>query len=416
MDYCTVMKKSLFILTVYIHPISAVSHSLQYVYTAVTPGINFPEFTAVGLLDGKQIDYYDSNIRELIPKTDWIKKTDNDDPEYWNTGTQGLQANQEVFKANVAVLMQRFNQTEGVHTVQMMYGCEQDGNGNKRGYWQYGYDGEDFISLDVDTLTWTAANAKAVITKHKWETVGEAKLQKTYLEENCTEWLQKYVEYGRSTLERKVSPEVSLFQKDSSSPVVCHATGFFPKAVNISWQKNGEDLHEDVELGETLPNQEGTFQKRSVLTVPPEELNKHHYTCIIQHSNLDKKMVLQGNDRRVVSGVSDGGSVGVISLGVVVVLLLVLSGCSVYIIWKNSGVHTVQEMYGCELHDGGSRRGHLQFGYDGEDYISLDVETLSWTAANAKAVITKYKWEKTQGAMFQKAYLENTCVQWLGST
>ncbi|KAI4886118.1 hypothetical protein NFI96_004716 [Prochilodus magdalenae] len=71
---------------------------------------------------------------------------------------------------------------------------------------------------------------------------------------------------------REVLPEVSLFQKDSSSPVVCHATGFFPKAVMISWQKNGEDLFEDVDLRETLPNQDGTFQRRSILTVPPEEL------------------------------------------------------------------------------------------------------------------------------------------------
>ena len=95
-----------------------------------------------------------------------------------------------------------------------------------------------------------------------------------------------------------VPPEVSLFQKDSSSPVVCHATGFFPKAVMISWKKNGEDLDEDVELRETLPNQDRTFQKRSILTVPPEELKDHEYTCIIQHSSLEKEMVLQVSDLR----------------------------------------------------------------------------------------------------------------------
>ncbi|KAI4894158.1 hypothetical protein NFI96_004515 [Prochilodus magdalenae] len=80
--------------------------------------------------------------------------------------------------------------------------------------------------------------------------------------------------------------------KDSSSPVVCHATGFYPKPVMISWKKNGEDLDEGVELRETLPNQDGTFQKRSILTVPPEELYKHNYTCIIQHSSLEKEIVL----------------------------------------------------------------------------------------------------------------------------
>ncbi|XP_036416374.1 H-2 class I histocompatibility antigen, Q9 alpha chain-like [Colossoma macropomum] len=330
MDYCTVMKKSLFILTLYIHLTSAVSHSLQYFYTAVTPGINFPEFTAVGLLDGEQIVYYDSNIRKMIPKTDWMQ--DNEGEDYWNTETLALQVNRKNFKVSLDILMQRFNQTEGVHTVQVMYGCELDDDGTKRGYIQHGYDGEDFLSLDLNTETWTAVNAKAVITKLKWERRGGAKFHKSYLEITCTEWLQKFVGYSRSSLERKVPPEVSLFQRNSSSPVVCHATGFFPSAVNITWKKNGEDLHEDVELRETLPNQDGTFQKRSVLTVSPEELNKHNYTCIIQHSSLEKKTVLQAYDHRVMS---DGGSVGVITGAVVVVLLLILSGCVGLIISVN---------------------------------------------------------------------------------
>ncbi|XP_037387199.1 natural cytotoxicity triggering receptor 3 ligand 1-like [Pygocentrus nattereri] len=124
---------------------------------------------------------------------------------------------------------------------------------------------------------------------------------------------------------RRVRPEASLFQKDSSSPVVCHATGFFPKAVNISWQKNGEDLHEDVEFRETLPNQDGTFQKRSVLTVSPEELNRHNYTCIIQHSSLEKEMVLYVSRRRV----SGGDWIGIIVGAVVTALLIIV----VIVVW-----------------------------------------------------------------------------------
>ncbi|XP_036418567.1 H-2 class I histocompatibility antigen, Q9 alpha chain-like [Colossoma macropomum] len=292
---------SLLFLALTINLASAASHSLHYIYTAVTPGMQFPEFTTVGVVDREQCDYYDSNIRRVIPKAEWMKKIDADDPEYWNRNTQTLLSDQGTFKANLDTLMQRFNHTDGFHTFQWMYGCELDDDGTKRGYMQFGYDGEDFISLDLNTLTWPAANAKAVITKHKWESVNWAAQVKNYLENTCIEWLQKYVGYGRSTLERKVSPEVSLFQKDSSAPVVCHATGFFPKAVMISWQKNGEDLHEDVELRETLPNQDGTFQKRIILTVSPEELNRHNYICIIEHSSLEKEMVLQVADQRVQS-------------------------------------------------------------------------------------------------------------------
>ncbi|XP_049326225.1 H-2 class I histocompatibility antigen, Q9 alpha chain-like [Astyanax mexicanus] len=313
------------LLTFIIQSSSAATHSLRYFYTAVTSGINFPEFTVVGQVDGQQIVYYDSDDRKMTPKTDWIKKVADYDPDYWDRQTQGAQGDQEVFKVNVQTAMQRFNQTKGVHTVQWMYGCELDDDGTKRGYDQYGYDGLDFISLDLNTVTWTAPTFQAVISKQKLEKVGEAKYVKNYLENGCIEWLEKYLGY-RAVLERKVSPDVSLFQKDSSSPVVCHATGFFPKAVMISWQKNGEELNEDVDLRETLPNQDGTFQKRSILNVSPEELKNNKYTCVVQHSSLEKELVRK---------FEPAGGMGVIVGAVVAVLLLVLVAVGVgVVVWK----------------------------------------------------------------------------------
>ncbi|KAL6466093.1 hypothetical protein MHYP_G00262260, partial [Metynnis hypsauchen] len=171
MDYYTVIKKSLLILIVYVHLTSAAlsSHSLHYVYTTVTPGLHFPEFTVVGLVDGEQIVYYDSNIRKMIPKTDWMKKVDADNPDYWKRNTEITQEAQDNFNDSMDSLKKHFNQTEGVHTVQKMYGCELHEDGTHTGYMQFGYDGEDFISLDMNTETWTAANQKAVITKQKWE-------------------------------------------------------------------------------------------------------------------------------------------------------------------------------------------------------------------------------------------------------
>ncbi|KAI4899222.1 hypothetical protein NFI96_009142, partial [Prochilodus magdalenae] len=219
----------------------------------------------------------------------------------------------------------------GIHTWQKIEGCELQDDGTKKGFMQFGYDGEDWLILDLNTVTWTAAHHKAVPVKLKWERAGAAQHAKNYLENDCIEYLQKYVDYGREALERKVPPEVSLFQKDSSSPVVCHATGFFPKAVMISWKKNGEDLHEDVELRETLPNQDRTFQKRSILTVPPEELDSGKYTCVIHHKGLEKEIVLLVSDRRVLSG---GGTNGIIIGVVVAVLLLVVIGCVGFFVWK----------------------------------------------------------------------------------
>ncbi|XP_060763857.1 class I histocompatibility antigen, F10 alpha chain-like isoform X2 [Neoarius graeffei] len=328
--------KALIFLTVSLHLSSAVTYSLQYFYTGAT-GINFPEFTAVGLVDREQFVYYDSNIRKVIPKTEWIQKVDTDDPDYWNRQTQSAQGSQEWFKANLPIVMQGFNHTAGVHTYQRMYGCELDDDGTTRGYDQEGYDGEDFISFDLKTLTWTAAKPQAVKTKHKWDNnPGNTVRWKGYLENRCIECIKKYVNYGRETLERKVRPEASVFHKHSPSPeVVCHATGFFPKAVMITWQKDGEDLIEDMELTETLPNQDGSFQKRSILKVPAEELQKHKYTCVVQHSSL-------GEEKIVLEVPKDGGQIGVV-IGVVVavVALVAVVAAVVFLTKRNSGFKPV---------------------------------------------------------------------------
>uniref|UniRef100_A0AAY4CQ22 Ig-like domain-containing protein n=1 Tax=Denticeps clupeoides TaxID=299321 RepID=A0AAY4CQ22_9TELE len=259
--------------------------SLQYFYTGVTQGINFPEFTIVGMMDGEQFLYYDSNIRQAIPKVDWIKN--NEGPEYWTRQTKKFQAHEADFKVDIVKLMQGFNQSGGIHTFQRMYGCElDDETGATDGHMQYRYDGADFISLDLRSTSYVAPVKEVLITKQEWDGA-EAEYWKNYLTETCIYWLKKYVHYGKISLERKVPPQVSLLQTDSSSPVVCHATGFYPDKVNISWQKDGQKLHEDVDVGETLPNHDGTFQKRAELKVTPDVWKKNQFTCVVEHKSGD---------------------------------------------------------------------------------------------------------------------------------
>ncbi|KAL7836199.1 hypothetical protein AOLI_G00274830 [Acnodon oligacanthus] len=331
MDYRTAVQKFLLLLAVKVHLTSAASHSLRYISTAITPGTLFPQYTVVGLVDGEPLMVYDSNTRKMTPKTERMEK--NEGEEFWNSESQIFKDEQRWSLSNMDTTMKRHNNTEGIHTWQWAYGCEVRDDGTTTGYSDFAYDGQDYIQLDLNTGTFTAY-INAFLLSWSEALAGHCK---NYVETECLVDLKKFLGYSRSTLERKDPPEVCLFQKDSSSPVVCHATGFFPKAVMISWQKNGEDLHEDVELRETLPNQDGTFQKRSVLTVSPEELNRNQYNCIIQHGGL-KKMVLPVTDRRVLQG---GGSVIVIVGAVLAVLILIIIVCVGIWTKKKSGFRPV---------------------------------------------------------------------------
>ncbi|XP_052363565.1 class I histocompatibility antigen, F10 alpha chain [Oncorhynchus keta] len=270
-----------------LHIASAVTHSLKYFYTASSEVPNFPEFVVVGMVDGVQMVHYDSNSQRTVPKQDWLNKAV--DPQYWEMNTGTFKGSQQTFKANIDIVKQRFNQSGGVHILQVMYGCTwDDDSGVTEGHRQYGYDGEDFLVYDMKTFTWIAPKQQAEITQRKWNNnPAEMAQRKSYITQECVEWLKKYVDFGKNTLMRTVRPSVSLLQKTPSSPVTCHATGFYPSGVMVFWQKDGQEQHGDVEHGEILQNDDGTFQKSTHLTVMPEEWKNNKYQCVVQLAGIE---------------------------------------------------------------------------------------------------------------------------------
>uniref|UniRef100_A0AAZ1XU79 Ig-like domain-containing protein n=1 Tax=Oreochromis aureus TaxID=47969 RepID=A0AAZ1XU79_OREAU len=285
------MRTFMMLLLYWAASVSAVKHSLKYFYTASSQVPNFPEFVVVGMVDEVQILQFDSNTMKTVSKQDWMNR--NIDEQYWERETGGFVSAQQVFKANIEIAKQRFNQTGGVHIVQQMYGCEWDDETNEvDGYEQFGYDGEDFIIFDLQTETWVAPKRQAVITKHKWDS-NKAFITsvKNYYTQICPEWLKKYLNYGRSSLMRTVLPSVSLLQKSSSSAISCHATGFYPDRAEMMWRKDGEETHEGVEIGEILTNNDGTFQMRVNLdlrSVPAEDWRR--YDCVFQFSGINENV------------------------------------------------------------------------------------------------------------------------------
>ena len=70
------------------------------------------------------------------------------------------------------------------------------------GYLEFAYDGRDYIALNEDLNTWTAADLAALITRRKWEQAGAAEHYKAYLEGECVESLRRYLQLGKETLLR----------------------------------------------------------------------------------------------------------------------------------------------------------------------------------------------------------------------
>ncbi|XP_038158852.1 major histocompatibility complex class I-related gene protein-like [Cyprinodon tularosa] len=203
-------------------------HSLVYVLCGISGSSKFPEFLAYGIVDGVQIGYCDSNT-DIKPGTPWMNKLFEGEPQHLKWLKNKCHNNWFNFQAAITTLKQRFNQSEGVHIYQRMNGC----------FW------------DDETEDFDAFN-----------------------------------QYGYD-----VHPSVSLLQKISSPVVTCHATGFFPERAMLYWRKNGEEIHEGVENGEILLNNDGTFQisvDLSVSSINDQDWNQ--YDCLFQFSGLEDKV------------------------------------------------------------------------------------------------------------------------------
>lgn len=66
----------------------------------------------------------------------------------------------------------------------------------------FAYDGADYITLNEDMRSWSAAGTVAQIIRRKWEMEGTAERYRAYLETDCVDWLRKYLEKGKETLLR----------------------------------------------------------------------------------------------------------------------------------------------------------------------------------------------------------------------
>uniref|UniRef100_A0A2K6NV75 MHC class I-like antigen recognition-like domain-containing protein n=1 Tax=Rhinopithecus roxellana TaxID=61622 RepID=A0A2K6NV75_RHIRO len=189
------------------------SHSMRYFSTVVSrPGRGEPRFISVGYVDDTQFVWFDSDAASprMEPRAPWVEQ---EGPEYWEEQTGFAKAYAQTHRVSLRNLLRYYNQSEaGSHTIQWMYGCDLGPHGRLlRGYEQYAYDGKDYIALNEDLRSWTAADMAAQNTQRKWEADRLAEQLRPYLEGQCPEWLRRYLENGKKTLQRAGQDQNFLF-------------------------------------------------------------------------------------------------------------------------------------------------------------------------------------------------------------
>ncbi|XP_020829861.1 BOLA class I histocompatibility antigen, alpha chain BL3-7 isoform X3 [Phascolarctos cinereus] len=306
-------------------------HSLKYFQTSIAlPGLEKPKFISAGYVNDRQFVRFDSDSssQREEPLVPWM---DQMGQGYWERNSRVVRETAHTFEVGLQNLQVYYNQSEGeVHIYQRLVGCETYSNGTfRRGFEQFAYDGQDYISPDQKTLSWTALVPPALNTKYKWEEDRSmAKRQKVYLEEKCVEWLHKYLELGKETLLRADPPSVRVTchtALDGKVTLRCRAQNFYPSEISLTWLRDGEEQLQDMEFIETRPAGDGTFQKWAAVEITLGQEEK--YICLVQHEGLPEPLIVKWEPQ---------SSPTWITVGIAVVLIAVIAGV---VIWRkrNSG-------------------------------------------------------------------------------
>ncbi|KYO34103.1 major histocompatibility complex class I-related gene protein [Alligator mississippiensis] len=277
---------------------------------------------------------YQSETQEFRPTQDWVKRALG--AGYVREQTREFRGYAKGSKANVKSWMKLYNQTSGLHVEQVHVGCSlsSDVLGDQK--FQYAYDGEDFISFDIQRQTWVAAVPVAFAQKLWWENSKTwTQFVQWYLKEKCLETLKSLLQEGRAILAQKVSPVVSVSRRngpDGSVSLSCHVRGFYPRPIQVSWvQEGGEILPETFTSG-ILPTTNDTFYLWTSLELAPTSAMRR-YACQVEHSSLPETLLTWVPDRM------DTPPPGVLATFIVAGgLILVVAILGVVIFWrKKSG-------------------------------------------------------------------------------
>ncbi|XP_026103854.1 zinc-alpha-2-glycoprotein-like [Carassius auratus] len=251
-------------------------HYLHYMFTVLTKADLFPEFTVVGVVDDRLISNYSIEV------PDWTRLILTED--YGIETLVQSRDSEDWFMAQVHILSNCTNCSE-LHTLQRIAGCEVEKfpNGtvkSLRAFDEYGFDGEDLIAFDNDTMQWIVESPKAKEMKKRWDPqIGRNQLIKDYFGK-CMEWILTF----NNT--HKNSPEVYISARRDSDDhtklnLSCLVTSFYPRDIKMNIRLNGSVLDNQTS-SEIRPNANETFQMRTSVKI---DINSEgSYDCFILHS------------------------------------------------------------------------------------------------------------------------------------
>nr|UJY53393.1 MHC class I polypeptide-related sequence B [Macaca fascicularis]WAK97481.1 MHC class I polypeptide-related protein B [Macaca fascicularis] len=255
-------------------------HSLRYNVTVLSrDGSVQSGFLAEGHLDGQLFVRYDRETRRARPQGQWAEAVLGDQE------TEDLTENAQDLRRTLTHIE---GQKGGLHSLQKIKICEIYEDGSTGGFWHFYYDGELFLSLNLETQKWTVAQSSRAQTLAMsfWkEDTMKTNTHYRAMRADCLKKLRRY-QKSRVAVRRTVPPMVNVTHGEASEgniTVTCRASGFYPGNITLTWRQDGVSLsHDAQQWGDVLPDRNGTYYTWVATRIRQGEEQK--FACYMEHS------------------------------------------------------------------------------------------------------------------------------------
>ncbi|XP_066238288.1 zinc-alpha-2-glycoprotein isoform X2 [Saccopteryx leptura] len=269
------------------------SYSLNYYSIGMSrPKEGFPSFQATGYLNDQAFFHYDSESGKAEPLGPWRQVEGMED---WEELSKYQKARGDFFLKNLRDIM-NYYKDRGNHTMQEEISCKLRNDTYCGALWTVAYDGQDYIKFDTKIPAWIPLQPEALNTKVKWETEGSVHRAKAYLEDECTQTLQKYLQHSRTLLDRQDPPSVSITSQvgpGQSKTLKCLAYNFYPRSISLYWTRGSNVVVTELQNDSPL-TENGNYQSWMVVEIPSSD--RGPYSCHVQHSSLAQPLVVPWNE------------------------------------------------------------------------------------------------------------------------
>ncbi|XP_067268257.1 H-2 class I histocompatibility antigen, Q10 alpha chain-like isoform X2 [Chanodichthys erythropterus] len=279
----------------FIVPSQSEMHSLSYMYSVISKSLMSGEMSE--FYTSVELDDIQMSLCHSVNKADFMTQLCEESERLFNE-SDDLHYKQQWLQINLKTLMmmehKRKNSTRDtdLHVLQWIHGCavERHSNGSVmflQGTDEYAYDGQT-LTFDL-SMHW-----KPLVLDHDiiWDRESVSSLER-----KCVETLTRFIERQRERKFIMKSPSKPyLFVKASGSSVkqllVCLATGFYPKHVQMEIRHNWMPLpDEQLNSDGIRPNADGSFQLMKSLEILPSETSQ--YQCVVE-----QRILPEGSRRR----------------------------------------------------------------------------------------------------------------------